>query len=177
KRVVFAKGMWAAGGGAQVFLLILIGMETNFGELAAGIGLLFMVRGFGSGFGPVIAKPLMKNKSVLPYLLGASVGLSGMFYVVVSQVEWTNMLLILIFCSHASSGVNWVYSTTMLQARSDDEWRGRVASSALGAALILENNILELREVIAITGIIQIAIGICWTIFISPSEKRDLMLN
>ncbi|MBT4802168.1 MAG: MFS transporter [Euryarchaeota archaeon] len=184
RRVVFAKGMWASGGGAQVFLLILIGMEAGFGELAAGIGLLFMVRGFGSGFGPIIAKPLMKQTVILPYLLGVSVGISGIFYVVVSQIEWNNMLLLLVFCAHASSGVNWVYSTTMLQTRSDDEWRGRVAgtdylvitftmgSSALAAALILENELLELREVIAITGAIQIAIGLLWVIFASPSEKK-----
>jgi MFS family permease len=189
RRVVFAKGMWAAGGGAQVFLLILIGMETNFGELAAGIGLLFMVRGFGSGFGPIIAKPLMKQTSVLPYLLGISIAISGIFYVFVSQIEWTNALLILVFCAHASSGVNWVYSTTMLQQRSNDEWRGRVAgtdflvitfsmgASALAAALALENEILELREVIAITGAIQIALGAFWIIFVSPSEKEEFLFN
>ena len=184
RRVVFAKGMWASGGGAQVFLLILIGMETDFVELAAGIGLLFMIRGFGSGFGPIIAKPLMKQKQILPYLLGVSVGVAGIFYVFVSQIEWTNLLLVFVFCAHASSGVNWVYSTTMLQTRSDDEWRGRVAGtdylvitftmgcSALAAALILEYQLLELREVIAITGLIQIALAILWVLLASPSEKK-----
>jgi predicted MFS family arabinose efflux permease len=182
-RVVFAKGMWASGGGAQVFLLILIGMETNFGELAAGIGLLFMIRGFGSGFGPIIAKPLMQNISILPYLLGFSVGISGFFYILVSYLEWTNILLLSVFCAHASSGVNWVYSTTMLQTRSDDEWRGRVAGtdylvitftmgcSALAAALILEHQLLALREVIALSAIIQITIGIGWILLASPKEK------
>ena len=183
-RVVFAKGMWASGGGAQVFLLILIGMETSFGELAAGIGLLFMIRGFGSGFGPIIAKPLMGNKDFLPYLLGVSVGISGIFYFLVAYLEWTDILLALVFCAHASSGVNWVYSTTMLQIRSGDEWRGRVAGtdylvitftmgcSALAAALILENNLLELREVIALSAVIQIIIGIGWILFASPKEKK-----
>ena len=80
------------------------------------------------------------------------------FYVFVSQIEWTNLLLVFVFCAHASSGVNWVYSTTMLQTRSDDEWRGRVAGtdylvitftmgcSALAAALLLEYQLLELRS-------------------------------
>ena len=183
-RVVFAKGMWASGGGAQVFLLILIGMETSFGELAAGIGLLFMIRGFGSGFGPIIAKPLMEKTNFLPYLLGVSVGISGIFYVLVAYLQWTDILLVFVFCAHASSGVNWVYSTTMLQIRSGDEWRGRVAGtdylvitftmgcSALAAALILENNLLELREVIALSAIIQIIIGIGWILFASPKEKN-----
>ena len=72
----------------------------------------------------------------------------------------------------------------MLQKRSDDEWRGRVAgtdylvitftmgASALAAALILENQLLELREVIAITGTIQIGLGILWVLLASPSEKK-----
>ncbi|MBT7413986.1 MAG: hypothetical protein HN772_06845, partial [Euryarchaeota archaeon] len=47
-----------------------------------------------------------------------------------------------------------------------------MGSSALAAALILENELLELREVIAITGAIQIAIGLLWVIFASPSEKK-----
>ena len=88
------------------------------------------------------------------------------------------------FCAHASSGVNWVYSTTMLQIRSGDEWRGRVAGtdylvitftmgcSALAAALILENNLLELREVIALSAFIQIIIGMGWILFASPKEKK-----
>ena len=33
RRIVLAKGLWASGGGAQVFLLILIGMEAGFGEV------------------------------------------------------------------------------------------------------------------------------------------------
>ncbi len=188
-RVVFAKGMWASGGGAQVFLLILIGMETNFGELAAGIGLLFMIRGFGSGFGPIIAKPLMQKNHFLPYLLGISVGVSGMFYILVSYLEWDSLLLLFVFCAHASSGVNWVYSTTMLQTRSDEEWRGRVAGtdylvitftmgcSALAAALILENQFLELREVIGLSALIQIIIGVVWVLFASPKEKKFLRKN
>ena len=54
-----AKAMWASGGGAQVFLLILIGKEAGFGDVAAGIGILYMARGFGSGFGPVVSLSLI----------------------------------------------------------------------------------------------------------------------
>ena len=97
-------------------------------------------------------------------------------------------MLVFVFCAHASSGVNWVYSTTMLQTRSDDEWRGRVAGtdylvitftmgcSALVAALILEYQHLELRDVIAITGAIQIALGILW-ILLASLVKRNYLFS
>tara|TARA_B100001121_G_scaffold303942_1_gene318681 strand:+ start:61269 stop:62513 length:1245 start_codon:yes stop_codon:yes gene_type:complete len=184
RRVVVAKAMWAAGGGAQVFLLILIGMEAGFGSVAAGsIGVLYMARGFGSGAGPVLGRRLMRSESIRPSLLGLSILTAGLFYLIISFVEWTAIILLLVFISHGSSGINWVMSTTLLQERTDDEWRGRVAGtdyllltgimglSALGAGLVLEEGIFSLRETIALTAMIQIVMGGIWVLFVTPSER------
>lgn len=183
KRLVIAKALWSSGGGAQIFLLILIGMEAGFGDIAAGIGILFMARGFGSGFGPMAGRPLMRNNFLRPYLIGLAVGISGIFYAIISLMEWNNLLLIMIFISHASSGFNWVQSTTLTQERAGDEWRGRVAGadflaltlmmglSAITAGYILENELLQLREVIALSAFIQIIMGIGWILLASPKEK------
>lgn len=183
RRLVLAKALWSSGGGAQIFLLILIGMEAGFGDIAAGIGILFMARGFGSGFGPMAGRPLMNNQILRPYLIGLAVGISGIFYAIISLMEWNNLLLLMIFISHASSGFNWVQSTTLTQERAGDEWRGRVAGadflaltlmmglSAITAGFILENQFLQLREVIALSAIIQIIMGIGWILFASPKEK------
>ena len=187
RRVVFAKGLWASGGGAQILLLILIGAEAEFGEIAAGVGVLFMVRGFGSGFGPIAGRPLMANMRLRPYLLGLAVGTCGAFYVGVSLVEdWGGLMLVLIFLAHAASGLNWVLSTTLLQERSADEWRGRVAGtdhlgitlmmgiSAIAGGYILTENILDLRELIAVTGMVQITLCILWIALVSGPEKQML---
>ncbi len=183
RRLVLAKALWSSGGGAQIFLLILIGMEAGFGDIAAGIGILFMARGFGSGFGPMAGRPLMNNQILRPYLIGLAVGISGIFYAIISLMEWNNLLLLMIFISHASSGFNWVQSTTLTQERAGDEWRGRVAGadflaltlmmglSAITAGFILENQFLQLREVIALSALIQIIMGIGWILFASPKEK------
>ena len=183
RRLVIAKALWSSGGGAQIFLLILIGMEAGFGDIAAGIGILFMARGFGSGFGPMAGRPLMRNNFLRPYLIGLAVGISGIFYAIISLMEWNNLLLIMIFISHASSGFNWVQSTTLTQERAGDEWRGRVAGadflaltlmmglSAITAGYILENELLQLREVIALSALIQIIMGIGWILLASPKEK------
>ncbi len=183
RRLVLAKALWSSGGGAQIFLLILIGMEAGFGDIAAGIGILFMARGFGSGFGPMAGRPLMNNQILRPYLIGLAVGISGIFYSIISLMEWNNLLLLIIFISHASSVFNWVQSTTLTQERAGDEWRGRVAGadflaltlmmglSAITAGFILENQFLHLREVIALSALIQIIMGIGWILFASPKEK------
>ena len=187
RRVVLAKAMWASGGGAQVFLLILIGKEAGFGDVAAGIGILYMARGFGSGFGPVVSRRVMANRMMIPYLLGGVLVISGAFYIAVAASEWTVIILVYVFISHGASGVNWVLSTTMLQQRSEDKWLGRVFGtdslgitltmglSTVAAGLILENGILSLRETIIATGALQILAGIFWILFATPSEKR--MLN
>ena len=190
RRIVFAKAMWAAGGGAQVFLLLLIGMEAGFGSVAAGsIGILYMARGFGSGTGPVVGRRLMRSDRLRPSLLGWSILVAGAFYLVISAVEWTLMILALVFISHGSSGINWVLSTTLLQERTDDEWRGRVAGtdyflltgmmgfSALGAGLVMEYDILSLRETVAVTAFIQIVMGLIWLVLVTPSERSMTKLT
>lgn len=186
RRVVLAKAMWASGGGAQVFLLILIGNEVGFGNVAAGIGILYMARGFGSGFGPIVSRRFMANQMLIPYLLGGVLVISGAFYIAVAASEWTMIILVYVFISHAASGVNWVLSTTMLQERSEDEWLGRVFGtdslgitltmglSTVAAGLILENGMLSLRETIIVTGALQILAGVLWIILATPKEKEML---
>ena len=169
-----------------MFLLILIGREAGFGDVAAGIGILYMARGFGSGFGPIVSRRFMSNDGLVPYLLGGVLIISGAFYMAVAVSEWTVIILVYVFISHAASGVNWVLSTTMLQKRSEDEWLGRVFGtdslgitmtmglSTVAAGLILENDLLTLRETIIATGTMQILAGLLWVLLATPSEKKML---
>ena len=146
-----------------------------------------MVRGFGSGFGPIAGRPLIANMGLRPYRLGLAVGTCGAFYVGVSLVEdGGGFMLVLIFLAHAASGLNWVLSTTLLQERSADEWRGRVAGtdhfgitlmmgiSAFAGGYILTENILDLREPIAVTGMVHITLCLLWLALVSGPEKRLL---
>lgn len=183
RRLLLAKGGWATGGGAQVFLLILIGMEAGFGEVAAGIGIVYLCRGFGSGFGPMVARPLMAMPRVMPYLIGFALAGSGLLYIGVSTFEWGMLTLVCIFFSHGCSGVSWVFSTTLLQRRSEDEWMGRVAGtdnlvitltmgvSTIFAGLAMEHEVVTLREMLLITAGIQISVGMLWLLLASPGER------
>jgi len=185
-RIVLAKGMWATGGGAQIFLLIIIGMEADFGDIstgAAGIGVLYMARGFGSGFGPIVTRPLMTVTRYMPYIIGLSLGGAGLLYVGVSQAEWGIWTLVLVFFSHGCSGISWVFSTTLLQRRTDNDWMGRVAGtdnliivltmgvSTIAAGYILEEELVTLREILLVTGLVQLAVGTLWLLLASPREK------
>ena len=185
-RIVLAKGMWATGGGAQIFLLIIIGMEADFGDIstgAAGIGVLYMARGFGSGFGPIVTRPLMTISRYMPYIIGLALGGAGLLYVGVSQAEWGIWTLVLVFFSHSCSGTSWVFSTTLLQRRTDNDWMGRVAGtdnliivltmgvSTIAAGYILEKELVTLREILLVTGLVQLAVGTLWLLLASPRER------
>ena len=46
--------------------------------------------------------------------------------------------------------------------------------SALAAGLIMQYELLGLREVIALTGMVQITLGLVWIALASPHERKML---
>jgi hypothetical protein len=46
--------------------------------------------------------------------------------------------------------------------------------SAVAGGLIMENELLGLRELIALTGMVQIVLGLAWIVLASSNEKRLL---
>ena len=189
RRIIGLKGAWAVGGGAQVFLLVLIGDAVQFGQVATGIGLLYMARGLGSGFGPVAFRRIMNAPDYGAKIILVALCLCGGFYLVVAGIPWAWYILVFVFLSHAASGINWVLSTTILQKRSEDEWRGRVAGtdfflitlimgiSALVAGGVLEYTSFSVRLILAVTALLQIAAGVVWFGLYSTSEQHYLHTN
>jgi MFS family permease len=188
-RIITAKSLWAIFGGGLVYMLVLIGDEIAFGDLAAGIGILFAARGLGTGLGPIFARYVFKNRNIWPFLLGSLVSVCGFAYVIIGFLEWSLWIAIIVVFGHASSAINWVLSTVLLQERSDDEWRGRLFStdfllmttfnglSTLGASLMLEYTEISLREGIQLFAFLQVLSGIIWVIFMLPKERRFLKEN
>ena len=185
-RIITAKALWAIFGGGLVYMLVLIGDEIAFGDLAAGIGILFAARGLGTGLGPIFARYVFKNRNIWPFLLGSLVSVCGVAYVVIGFLEWSPWIAVIVVLGHAASAINWVLSTVLLQERSDDEWRGRLFStdflmmttvnglSTLGASLMLEFTEITLREGIQLFASLQVLSGIIWVILMLPKERRFL---
>lgn len=188
-RIITAKALWAIFGGGLVYMLVLIGDEIAFGDLAAGIGILFAARGLGTGLGPIFARYVFKNRNIWPFLLGSLVSVCGVAYIVIGFLEWSPWIAIIVVLGHAASAINWVLSTVLLQERSDDEWRGRLFStdflmmttvnglSTLGASLMLEFTEITLREGIQLFAFLQVLSGIIWVILMLPKERRFLKEN
>ena len=187
-RIALAKATWAIGGGSLIYLLTLLGEEIAPEALAAGIGILFMARGIGTGIGPILARRFFKDESHWPLLLGASVAFSGLCYLVVGWVSWMLVLVIgLVVVAHASSGANWVLSTVLLQQRTEDRFRGRVFAtdwllvmlaetfSIVVASLLLEYQILDLRLSFVVFALIQVICGLLWIGIVVPKERATVL--
>ncbi|RMH55508.1 MAG: MFS transporter [Bacteroidetes bacterium] len=195
-RIALAKATWAVAGGGMVFMLALLGDRVTPSALAAGIGLLFMARGIGTGIGPVVARRLFQDAGRWPLVLGACVAFSGICYAAVGAVPWfpwregalSLLLLIgLIVAAHASSGANWVLSAVLLQQRTPDRFRGRVFAtewllvmlcntlSTLVAGLLLEASVLTLRQAFWAFGLVQVACGGLWLLLVVPRERQEVL--
>jgi MFS family permease len=190
-RFAFAKGTWAVGGGALVYMLALLGDRIAPSALAAGIGVLFMARGIGTGIGPIVVRALFQERRAWPTVIGGAIALCGLCYVGVGLVPWADRLAViaavcaLVAMGHAASGGNWVLSTVILQKRTDDRYRGRVFStewllvtsaeslSILVGSVLLEGGWMTLEGAILTFGGLQVLAGLAWLLVIVPRERRD----
>jgi MFS family permease len=190
-RFAFAKATWALGGGALVYMLALLGDRVAPTALAAGIGVLFMARGIGTGLGPVVMRALFTDRRQWPVVMGGAIAFCGLCYVGVGLVPWTPslgaivLLYALVVIGHAASGGNWVLSTVTLQKRTEDRYRGRVMStdwllvmsaeslSILVGSLLLEAGWLDLAGAVQVFAALQVACGLAWLGIVVPRERAE----
>lgn len=183
-RIALAKATWSVAGGASVFMLTLLGEEIAAGMQAAGIGMLFMARGIGTGLGPVAARALFTDERRWPAVLGLCIIMSGICYEMVGYVPWTVWVALLVGAAHAFSGANWVLASVLLQKRTVDQYRGRIFAtewllvmvteslSIMAASLLIEFDVLDLRSCFRAFAAVQVACGVLWMLIVVPRERR-----
>ncbi len=183
-RPTLAKAMFTSCVGALVYLLIIVAEDILLmGSI--GLGILYAARGIGTGIGPVLGRRFFKKESDWIKAIGFFMIFAGITYAFVSQSNSLLLMSLFVMAAHMASGSNWVMSTVLLQRRSPDTFRGRVFStewllftlaqsvSVTLAALILEFEILPVRETILAFSIGLVITGIFWLINIAPKEKAD----
>lgn len=184
-RIALVKAAWSLGGGAMVYMLTLLGGEVAPAAQAAGIGVLFAVRGLGTGVGPIVARKLFLDAAAWPAVMGFNILLSGVAYATLFHLPFAWLVLVPIFLAHAGSGANWVFANVLLQRRTEDRYRGRVfatewllitvadAASILTASWLLETGVLTLRTGFLTFGLIQTATAAVWFATVVRAEKRS----
>ena len=185
RRIVFSKATWGVGGGGLVFALALLGDGLFPSAGTTGIGALFAARGLGTGLGPILARSIFRDERRWPLVLAGCIVASGLGYLGVASLadaRWAVAALVVF--AHAASGANWVLSTTLLQERSEDDYRGRVVAtdwllvtlveslSIVVAGWLLEGG-MGLVTLIVWLGAIEVVSGLVWGALVVPAEARD----
>ncbi len=182
-RAIMVKPAWSIAGSALVYMLALLGTQLMPAAPSIGIGMLYAARGLGTGIGPIAARAFIPARRLWPVMFGIGICFSGVAYFAVGGLAWTSWILLPILLAHATSGVNWTFSTVLLQERTPDHVRGRVfasewllltlldAGAILIASLLLESGTLSLRSAIGVFAGIQVLCGVLWLALAVPRER------
>ncbi|MEX2657114.1 MAG: MFS transporter [Balneolales bacterium] len=182
-RPALAKGTITFFLGALVYTLILVSEEILMMG-SVGLGLLFASRGFGTAIGPVLVRRYFGDERKWVTLMGMAMIAAGSIYLVIGFLEVVWVMMLLIFVAHCGSGANWVMSTVLLQKRSPDSFRGRIFSAewllftytqafaVTVVSLIIEFDLLTLRQAIWIYASGLVLTGVLWLLMIARKEER-----
>ncbi|HEX2252708.1 MAG TPA: MFS transporter [Thermoanaerobaculia bacterium] len=182
-RVALAKSLWSLGGGGLVYMLVLLGERLEPAAQATAIGVLFAVRGLGTGVGPIVGRRLFVDARAWVAVMGWMVIVSGAAYCLLAALPWGWWVVLPVLVAHAGSGANWVFATVLLQRRAEDRFRGRAfatewllitaadAVSILAASTLLEAGWLTLRTGFLVFATVQVACGAAWLLAIVPQER------
>jgi predicted MFS family arabinose efflux permease len=125
--------------GANMVLLPVFG-EHVFrlpGAEVLGISTLFMFRGVGAAFGPLLGSRIA-GTSQRRLRLGVLAGylLAGFFYLLFSRAPSLALASACIVGAHMGGSSVWVFSTTLLQLNTEDRFRGRVFAADFGLNML-----------------------------------------
>jgi len=132
---IFAKSFWGGAGGFLVLLSLMA--RERFGLDADGVfqqrifasaaGVLFLARGLGTGFGPVLTRHLFRSDDASmkrQISVGFAFGAVGYAFFPLAPELWIAFACVLF--AHLGGSTIWVSSTVLWQRRAGDAFRGRL---------------------------------------------------
>lgn len=123
------KALWGLGGGGLLVLITLSGQQVfplgNRGALS--LALFYVARGLGTGLGPWLARRLGGDS--IPFLrrsLGPSFFVMSFGYLIFVFAPTLPVAMLGIFIGHLGGGLQWVFSSALLQLTVPARLRGRI---------------------------------------------------
>jgi len=132
--------------GSNLVILPILGERVfpmRLGDLDAaragmlGMSLLMGARGVGALVGPFASSAWARNRD--PYLrrgILLSFLTAGVGYMLLSRAPSMAWAVATVVLTHAGGSTIWVFSTTLLQRQTEDQFRGRVFSAELGLNML-----------------------------------------
>lgn len=183
-RYVLVKGLWGISGGGLMYIAVLLSKNVAVASSIA-IGFFYAARALGTGVGPVLSRRWFPNDAYWSQVIGWSFVFGGIIYLAIGVTYSTIWIALLMFLGHMAAGSNWVLSTTYLQKRTEDAYRGRVfasesilytfipAISQLITAFVIDREWFSVREAMGWLSVFTIIVGLLWLIIVIPVEKKE----
>ena len=129
RRVLWVKTGWGITGGAALMLYAVMGRHVFGipGTPDAGVGVLLGMRGVGALIGPLLARRLGGDSpEFLERAIGWAFAVTAIFWALFAFAP--NLLVAAICLSLAHTGVatQWVFSSSLINLRVENRFRGRV---------------------------------------------------
>jgi MFS family permease len=118
--------------GSGIFAVTWAGLPAERGAIL-GMSLLVGARGVGAFFGPIIAGAWAgerEDRLRMGILIGYLVAAAG--YASLSVAPSIGLAIACVVLANFGLSCNWVFSTTLLQASTEDRFRGRVFAAEIG---------------------------------------------
>ena len=135
--LLLVKTAWGLGGGILTLLSVFgekvfrIGL-AGAGNAALGISVLYAARGIGTAIGPVVMRRFYgETREQMQRAIGFSFVIAGVFYASFGVERSFVLALCWLAIAHMAGSVLWVFSTVLLQATVEDDFRGRVFAAEL----------------------------------------------
>jgi MFS family permease len=131
--LLLVKPAWGVGGG--ILTLLPVFGEKIFpvaGSAAIGMSVLYAARGIGTAIGPVFVRRFASGtRGQMQRAIGYSFIVAGVFYIAFGGAINFTLALVVLAVAHMGGSTLWVFSTVLLQAGVEDEFRGRVFAAEL----------------------------------------------
>jgi predicted MFS family arabinose efflux permease len=136
--LLLVKPAWGLGGGILTLLPVFgekvfrLSLASGAGGAALGMSVLYAARGIGTALGPVLTRRFYsETRAQMQRAIGVSFLFAGAFYALFGGAQSFALALVWLAVAHAGGSVLWVFSTVLLQATVEDEFRGRVFAAEL----------------------------------------------
>jgi MFS family permease len=141
-----------------------------------GMSILTGARGFGSLLGPLIGSRWagrINSRLRSGILYGFLAGAAG--YLMLGLSPWLSLAIAVVVLAHAGGSLIWVFSTTLLQDRTEDRFRGRVFSADYAfhmatmslvcylAGVLIDHGI-GAKAVSILTGLLTLVPALAWAL-------------
>lgn len=161
-----------------------------FGSSSATLGLIYVAAGLGTGFGPIVTRRLTgDNPLVMQWALLFAYLLSFVGFVTIGWAASLPLLLFGTFLRTIESGVNWVFSSAILQMAVPGKFLGRVfafdfAMMTLAASLSTlwvgwaqDNQGLPPADIVYLLSLVPLVMATGWLAYLMLYLKRQQALS